>query len=109
MAAEPMQVPVPLCETCWLIDHTRWEPESMNSAGQILMRLTGVDVPEKVNTESVEVCGLCGSITVAGIYDMYDPAAVDYIRKEDESLEEDSTHFILNMSDFEEEEDDIDE
>lgn len=75
----------------------------MNSSGQILMRLTGVDVPEKVNTDSVEVCALCGSITVAGIYDMCDPAAVDYVKDEDDV--ESSAQFLLNMADIEDDED----
>lgn len=75
----------------------------MNAEGQIIMRLTGVDVPEKVNTESVEVCALCGSITVAGIYDMYDPAAVDFVSDEEKKdmFAGESTQFILDMNDME--------
>lgn len=34
------------------------------------MRLKGVDVPEKVNSGSVEVCVVCGSITIAGIFEL---------------------------------------
>jgi hypothetical protein len=74
----------------------------MNEEGQILMQLSGVDVPEKVNTDSVEICALCGGITVAGIYDKVDPATVDYIRDEDD----DSAQFLLNMNDTED--DDLD-
>ena len=40
------------------------------------MRLTGVDVPVKVNTGAVEVCTNCGNITVAGIFEMQDPKVV---------------------------------
>lgn len=40
------------------------------------MRLTGVDVPVKVNTGAVEVCSNCGNITVAGIFEMQDPKVV---------------------------------
>lgn len=40
------------------------------------MRLTGVDVPVKVNTGAVEVCTNCGNITVAGIFEMQDPKIV---------------------------------
>ena len=47
-----------ICESCYLEDHTRWEPESMDENGTILMKLVGVDVPDKVNTESVETCCL---------------------------------------------------
>ena len=48
----------------------------MDSSGDILMRLTGVDVPVKVNTGAVEVCTNCGNITVAGIFEMQDPKVV---------------------------------
>lgn len=83
MAAEPLYVPTPVCEVCWLIEHTIWEPESVDENGKVLMRLIGVDVPEKVNTDSVDVCSACGAITVAGIYELRDPKdfdeyAVDY-------------------------------
>ena len=76
MSGEQVQAPMSLCEVCWLKDHARWEPESMDSSGDILMRLTGVDVPVKVNTGAVEVCTNCGSITVAGIFEMQDPKVV---------------------------------
>jgi len=76
MSGEQLQTPVALCEACWLKDHARWEPESMDSKGDILMRLTGVDVPVKVNTGAVEVCTNCGNITVAGIFEMQDPKVV---------------------------------
>ncbi len=76
MSGEHLQAPVSLCEACWLKDHARWEPESMDSKGDILMRLTGVDVPIKVNTGAVEVCSNCGNITVAGIFEMQDPKVV---------------------------------
>lgn len=37
------------------------------------MRLLGVDVPITVNTGEVEVCCMCGGITVCGIYELKDP------------------------------------
>jgi hypothetical protein len=70
MAAEPVISPMPVCESCWLESHTKWEPESVDEKGKILMRLKGVDVPEKVNSGSVEVCVMCGNITVAGIFEL---------------------------------------
>ena len=42
----------------------------MDINGRILMRLKGVEVPSKVNNGSVEVCSMCGSVTIAGIYEM---------------------------------------
>jgi hypothetical protein len=30
----------------------------------------GVEVPEKINDGSVEVCSVCEAVTVAGIYDI---------------------------------------
>lgn len=60
------------------------------------MRLTGVDIPEKHNTSSVDVCCMCGSITVAGIYEMRDPVTVTYQNEDD--VEEDPTCFLFNMN-----------
>jgi hypothetical protein len=70
MAAEPVVSPMPVCEACWLESHTKWEPESVDEKGKILMRLKGVDVPEKVNNGNVEVCVMCGGITIAGIFEL---------------------------------------
>jgi hypothetical protein len=50
--------------------HAKWEPESMDKTGRILMRLKGVEVPQKINNGSVEVCAMCGAVTVAGIYEL---------------------------------------
>ena len=73
MSAERVLSPLPTCEACWLKSHTQWEPESCDDDGNILMRLKGVDVPQKYNTQSVEVCSQCGNITVSGIYELRDP------------------------------------
>jgi hypothetical protein len=68
--------PLPMCEDCWLNDHSRWEPESINDEGSVIMKLMGVDVPHKVNTGEVEVCCMCGGLTVSGIYEFKDPSKV---------------------------------
>ena len=99
MAAEQVSRPMALCELCYLDDHTRWEPESMNENGEILMRLTGVDVPNKVNTETVETCCMCGGLTVAGIFEMRIPTEVYFL----ETSEEDSK-FVFSLEDVEEDE-----
>lgn len=99
MAAEQAPRPMALCELCYLDEHTRWEPESMNDNGEILMRLTGVDVPDKVNTESVETCCMCGCFTVAGIFEMRIPTEVYFL----ETNEEDNI-FVLSLDDVEEDE-----
>lgn len=84
MAAEKSYVPVAVCEVCWLIEHTFWEPESMDEKGKIMMRMTGIDIPEKINIESVEVCADCGGITIAGIYELRDPATVQHLQESDQ-------------------------
>jgi hypothetical protein len=76
MSGAPITSPVPLCEACWLKDHARWEPHSMDDKGNIKMALAGVDVPQKINTGSVETCSDCGKITIAGIYDFKSPEIV---------------------------------
>lgn len=70
MAAEPVISPFPVCESCWMSSHAKWEPESMDINGRILMRLKGVEVPQKINNGTVEVCSMCGVVTIAGIYEM---------------------------------------
>jgi hypothetical protein len=70
---------LPVCEKCWLSEHTTWEPESMDKEGNILMKLTDVKVPKKMNTETPDICSECGEITVSGIYDMKDPNLVMFL------------------------------
>jgi hypothetical protein len=60
----------PVCEACWLATHSRWEPEGVFENGSISVKLMGVEVPEKINDGSVEVCSVCEAVTVAGIYDI---------------------------------------
>lgn len=99
MAAEPIMTPTAICEDCWLTDHVRWEPESMDSEGNILMKLAGVEVPEKRNDGAVEVCGVCGAITIAGIYEFRDISTL--IPLDDEN--ENEYIFDLNNDFFDEE------
>ena len=61
------------------------------------MRLTGVDVPVKVNTGAVEVCTNCGNITVAGIFEMQDPKIVFF------TTDNTSTHSLTSLTEKEEE------
>ena len=83
MAAKQAPRPMALCELCFLDDHTRWEPESMDEQGRVLMKLIGVDVPEKLNTETVETCCMCGGITVAGIFMMVSPDDVHFLEEDE--------------------------
>jgi hypothetical protein len=78
MSARQIMSPMPVCEACWIKEHARWEPESVDDTGNILMRLKGVDVPQKLNTGNVEVCSKCGEITVSGIFELTDPQVVFY-------------------------------
>lgn len=73
MSGAQMMEPTPVCEVCWLKNHSRWEPHSMDDNGNIKMALKGVDVPQKINTGAVESCSECGKITIAGIYQLSDP------------------------------------
>lgn len=70
--------PVPVCEACWIKEHAHWEPESVDDNGQILMRLTKVDMPQRVGNGTVESCSTCGNITVAGIVEFKDPLITEY-------------------------------
>jgi hypothetical protein len=42
----------------------------MDDHGNIKMALSGVDVPQKINTGAVETCSVCGKITIAGIFNV---------------------------------------
>lgn len=95
--AEADLKPLAVCETCWLIDHSRWEPESMSEDGNVLMKLIGVDVPHKINNGEVEVCCMCGSLTISGIYEFKDPAQVYFSDSDDESPE---FELEMNNTDF---------
>lgn len=50
----------------------------MDENGRIMLRLTGVGMPETVGAQSVEVCCMCGELTVVGIYVLRDPEIVPY-------------------------------
>lgn len=84
-----------VCENCWLSDHSRWEPESMDHTGNVLMKLVGVDVPTKVNTGEVEICCMCGALTVSGIYEFKDPEKVYFSDSRDDTPE-----FELEMNEY---------
>jgi hypothetical protein len=72
-------------------NHAKWEPESMDTTGRIIMRLKGVDVPNKVNNGSVEVCAMCGAVTIAGIFEMK-------LTSEMYFLDQQSPDFELNIN-----------
>lgn len=65
-----MKSPAPICEACWVEQNSSWEPHSMDNQGNILMRLKDVQVPNKYNTGTVEICRTCNKVTIAGIYEM---------------------------------------
>jgi hypothetical protein len=52
----------------------------MNETGNILLKLVGIDVPQKVNTGEVDVCCMCGAITVGGIYEFKDADKIHFFR-----------------------------
>ena len=99
MSAEPTLKPMAVCESCWLTDHTKWEPESMDETGNILLKLVGVEVPQKVNTGEVDVCCMCGAITVCGIYEFKDPEKVYFTNDMDEGFELEMTQQDLDIFD----------
>lgn len=96
MGPEGNLMPVAICESCWLMDHAYWEPESMDDVGSILMKLVGVDVPIKINSGTVEVCGLCGGISISGIYEMMDKKDVIFENNGDNKYEIELPEFDLD-------------
>ena len=72
----------------------------MDDTGNILMRLVGVDVPVKVNNGTVEVCCMCGGLSISGIYEMKDPEAVYFTDNGDNSYELELPEFDLGEDYF---------
>ena len=99
MSESAALTPMAVCESCWLLDHARWEPESMDDTGNILMKLVGVDVPEKVNTGEVEVCCMCGGLTICGIYEFKDPTKVYFTDGTAAGFEMEITESDLDLGD----------
>lgn len=83
MPTSPLS-PLAICESCWLAENTRWEPESIDEQGRIMLRLAGVNMPDMLRSVSVEVCCMCGELTIVGIYVLRDPEIVPYPEPEDE-------------------------
>jgi hypothetical protein len=102
MGGEKILAPLPTCEVCWLKTHTQWEPESCDDDGNVIMRLKGVDIPQKYNTQTVEVCSQCGNITVSGIYELRDPEADGYTNQKISTVSK-VTESQFELDDFEEE------
>lgn len=93
MSVNPLIAPMAVCEMCWLSEHARWEPESMDDTGSLIMRLIGVDVPQKINNGEVDICCTCGSLTVSGIYEFKERSEVFF--------HDDATHeYELEMNDY---------
>lgn len=59
----------------------------MDETGNILMRLIGVDVPLKINNGAVEVCCVCGGLTISGIYELKSKDDVMYMDNGDNKYE----------------------
>lgn len=59
----------------------------MNESGHVVIKLVGVDTPKITNFGVVDICCMCGSITISGIYEMMDPDRVYFLGENEESLE----------------------
>jgi hypothetical protein len=70
----------------------------MDQTGNIIMKLIGVDVPIKINNGSVEVCCVCGGLTVSGIYELKSQDAIDFTDNGD-------SHYELELHELDSDED----
>lgn len=71
----------------------------MDDTGNILLKLVGVEVPQKVNTGEVEVCCMCGAITVCGIYEFKDPEKVYFTGDTESDFELEITEYDFDTFD----------
>lgn len=65
----------------------------MDETGNILLKLVGVEVPQKVNTGEVDICCMCGAITVCGIYEFKDPEKVYFTNETENEFELEMTEY----------------
>ena len=82
--------------------------------GNILLRLVGVNTPTKLCSGNVDVCGMCGSITIAGIYDLREKDDLPFYEDSiEDSFEinvlDDDDEIIFSMDMDSDEDDDEDE
>lgn len=68
----------PQCESCYIKDNSIWEPESVGDDGSLVSKLVAVTVPEELTTGQINVCAMCGEITVIGIFAEMDEDDVQY-------------------------------
>lgn len=59
---------LPICESCWIVERSRWELESIDENGVVRSRLVDIDVPMDVTPGQVNICCLCGNITIVGLH-----------------------------------------
>lgn len=82
---------VPICERCWIDENSLWEPESVDSAGNIITRLISVTVPIRLVPGTVNDCYICDKLTVVGIYVSENELYLEEARKEDARSREEDT------------------
>jgi hypothetical protein len=68
----------PQCESCYIKDNSVWEPESVGDDGSLISKLIAVTVPLDISTGQINVCAMCGEITVIGIFAEMEEDDVQY-------------------------------
>lgn len=68
----------PQCESCYIKENSIWEPESVGDDGSLVSKLIAVTVPEEISTGQINVCAMCGDITVIGIFAEMEDDDVQY-------------------------------
>jgi hypothetical protein len=107
-------VPIPVCEMCWILDHAKWEPESIGEDGNVVVRLVGIETPDRVITGSTDVCSVCGGITIAGIYELKNESELPYSDDDQDDYyvngyQSDPSKYIFSLKVEEDEAEDLDE
>jgi hypothetical protein len=59
---------LPICEACWITERSRWEIESIDENGRVRSRLVDIDIPMDVELGTINICCLCGDITIVGLH-----------------------------------------
>lgn len=68
----------PQCEVCWIEENSTWEPDGVSSDGKLVARMSAIAVPVDLEPGQVNVCCVCGELTVVGIFVEREKADVVY-------------------------------
>lgn len=68
----------PICEACWIQENGEWEFYGVTETGALQTVLKHVRMPVLKMSRSLEICCMCGEITIMGIWIRRNPDTVPF-------------------------------